>query len=65
MQIEPHRNLVTGEKAETEIHLPKGFIWQVAMACKTKIMRIVTPNMSFDHSGKNAFFSETVSYKGP
>ena len=47
----------SGEEQDTKINLPKGFIWKVADAAKTKVMRILTPNLNFDHSGKNAFYS--------
>ena len=65
VRIEPFKNPVSGEEAETEIHLPKGFIWKDAKACKTKVMRIVSPNISFDDSGQNAFFCQTLTFKGP
>ncbi len=65
VQIETFKNPVTGEEQETEIHLPKGFIFKVARVCKTKVMRIVSPNMTFDDSGKNAFFCDKLEFKGP
>jgi hypothetical protein len=65
VQIEPFKSPVTGEEQETIISLPKGFIWQTARACKTKVMRIVSPNITFDESGKNAFFCESLTFKGP
>jgi hypothetical protein len=55
---------VTGEEQDTKIQLPKGFIWKLADAAKTKIMRISTPSLNFDHSGKNAFYT-VVEFKGP
>jgi hypothetical protein len=64
VQIESFKNPVTGEEQDTKIQLPDGFIWKVADAAKSKIMRILTPNLNFDDSGKNAFFS-VVEYKGP
>jgi hypothetical protein len=57
VQVENFVNPVTGEEQDTKIQLPKGFIWKVADAAKTKIMRISTPNLNFDDSGKNAFYS--------
>ena len=63
--LETFRNPVTGEEHDVEINLPKGFIFQTAKACKTKVMRIVSPNITFDDSGKNAFFVEKLSFKGP
>ena len=64
VQVESFRNPVTGEEQDTEIHLPKGFIWKVAQAAKSKVMRILTPALNFDESGKNAFYS-VVEHKGP
>jgi len=64
VQVEEFRNPVTGEEQETKIHLPKGFIWKIADAAKTRLMRITTPSLNFDDSGKNAFYS-VVEYKGP
>lgn len=57
-------NPVTGEEQDTRIQLPKGFIWKLAEAAKTKVMRITTSHLNFDHSGKNALYS-VVEYKGP
>ena len=66
VKIESFKNPVTGAEQETEIRLPKGgFIWSVARACKSKMMRIVSPNFAFDDSGKNAFFCENLEFKGP
>ena len=64
VQLESFRNPVTGEEQETKIQLPKGFIFKMADAAKTKLMRILTPNMNFDDSGQNAFFAQ-VEYHGP
>ena len=64
VQVESFINPVTGEEQDTKIQLPKGFIWKLAEAAKTKIMRITTPSLNFDHSGKNAFYS-VVEYSGP
>ncbi len=64
VQIESFKNPVTGEEQDTKIQLPKGFIWQLADACKSRMMKISTPSLNFDDSGKNAFFS-VVQYKGP
>ena len=64
VQIESFTNPVTGEEQDTKIQLPKGFIWKLAEAAKSKIMRITTPNLNFDHSGQSAFYA-VVEYKGP
>ncbi len=65
VQLETFKNPVTGEEQDTEIHLPKGFIWQVAQACKSKTMRIISKGLSFDDSGQNAFFNASLTFKGP
>jgi hypothetical protein len=64
VQMESFINPVTGEEQDTKIQLPKGFIWKLAEAAKTKLMRISTPNLNFDDSGKNAFYS-IVEFRGP
>jgi hypothetical protein len=37
---------------------------KIAEAAKTKIMRILTPNLNIDDSGKNAFYF-MVEFRGP
>ena len=64
VETEGFKNPVTGEEQDTKIQLPKGFIFKLADAAKSKIMRITSPGINFDHSGKNAFYS-VVEYKGP
>lgn len=64
VEIESFVNPVTGDEQDTKIQLPKGFIWKLAEAAKTKIMRISSPNLNFDDSGKNAFYS-IVEFSGP
>jgi len=64
VQLESFKNPVTGEEQETKIQLPKGFIFKMADAAKTKLMRILTPNINFDDSGRNAFYAQ-VEYHGP
>jgi hypothetical protein len=60
VQTESFTNPVTGEEQDTKIQLPKGFIWKLAEAAKSKIMHITTPR----HSGQNAFYA-VVDFKGP
>lgn len=64
VQLENFINPVTRDEQNTKIQLPKGFIWKLADAAKTKVMKILTPNLNFDHSGKNAFYS-VVEFSGP
>ena len=45
-------NPVADEEQDTRIQLPKDFIWKIAEAVKTKVMRITIPHLNFDHSGK-------------
>ena len=45
VQVESFVNPVTGEEQDTKIQLPKGFIWKLAEAAKTKIMHISTPSL--------------------
>jgi hypothetical protein len=64
VETESFINPVTGEEQDTKIQIPKGFIWKLADAAKSKVMRIQYPEMNFDHSGKNAFYA-VVEFKGP
>jgi hypothetical protein len=64
VQTEGFANPVTGEEQDTKIQLPKGLVWKLAEAAKTKIMRITTQSLNYDHSGQNAF-NAVVEYKGP
>jgi hypothetical protein len=64
VETESFKNPVTGEEQDTKIQIPKGFIWKLADAARSKVMRITSPEMNFDHSGKNAFYS-VVEFKGP
>ena len=64
VEVESFLNPVTGEEQDTRIQLPNGFVWKLAEAAKSKTMHITTPNLNFDHTGKNAFYS-LVEYKGP
>ena len=64
VQIENFRNPVTGEEQDTKINLPAGFIWKMADCARSRIMKIMTPSLNFEDSGKNAFYS-VVEHKGP
>ncbi|MGH9991748.1 MAG: DUF1326 domain-containing protein [Nitrososphaera sp.] len=64
VQLENFKNPVSGEEQDTRIDLPGGFIWKMAYCAKSKLMRIVTPSLNFDDTGKNAFYS-VVEHKGP
>jgi len=62
--LSPHLDPVSGEEHDVELHLPKGFIWQTARAVKTAVMRILSPNLNFDHAGRSAFHT-VVDHQGP
>ena len=64
VQIESFANPVTGEEQDTKIQLPKGIVWKLAEAAKSKIIHITTQSLNFDHSGQNAFYA-VVEFKGP
>ena len=64
VEVESFKNPVTGEEQDTKIQLPKGLVWKLADVAKSKIMRITSPELNYDHSGKNAFYS-VVEFKGP
>jgi hypothetical protein len=64
VQLDSFKNPVTGEEQDTKIQIPKGFIWKLAEATKSKIMRITTQCLNFDDSGQNAFYA-IVHFKGP
>ena len=49
VQTESFTNPVTGEEQDTKIQLPKGFIFKLAEGAKSKIMRITTQSLNFDH----------------
>jgi hypothetical protein len=64
VELSPHLDPVSGNEQDVQINLPNGFIWKTAHAIKTKLMKIATPNLNFDHSGRNAFYT-VVEYCGP
>jgi len=64
VELSPHYDPVSGKEHDVEINLPNGFIWKTAQAIKTHLMKITTPHLNFDHSGRNAFYS-VVEFKGP
>jgi len=64
VQLENFVNPVTGQEQDAKVQLPRGFIWKLADAAKTKIMSISTQSLNFNHSGKNAFYS-VVEFEGP
>jgi hypothetical protein len=53
--LEAFTNPVTGAPNYPKLELESAFIWKVAHAAKTKIMKIFGGGLTFDHSGQNAF----------
>jgi hypothetical protein len=64
VRLTPHLDPVSGAEQDVQINLPSGFIWKTAQAVKTMAMRILSPALNFDYSGKNAFYS-VVEFNGP
>ncbi len=64
-ELEAFTNPVSGDEQDIQVHMPQGFIFKTALAARTKVMKLLGLGpLSFDHSGKNAFFAE-VTYAGP
>ncbi len=64
VELSPHFDPVSGKENEVQINLPNGFIFKTAHAIKSTLMKIATPNLNFDHSGRNAFYT-VVTHSGP
>lgn len=63
--LAPHTNPVSGEVQDIRVNLPKGFIFRTAQAARTLAMKLLGAGpLSFDHSGRNAFFAR-VEFQGP
>lgn len=62
--LAPHLGPVDGKEQDVKVQVPEGFIWKVADACKSVVMNVLTPHLSFDHTGRNAFVAK-VEYAGP
>ena len=57
LRMESFKNPVTGEPHEVHTVLPDGFIFQDAKICTTSVHRVDADGVSFDHPGKNAYYS--------
>jgi len=64
VELSPHLDPVSGKENDAQINLPSGFIWKTAHAIRSSLMKITTPNLNFDHSGRNAFYT-VVEHRGP
>jgi len=58
LRMKTFTNPVTGEKHEVHTVLPDGFIFTDARICTTSAHRVNADGVSFDHPGKNAYYSE-------
>jgi hypothetical protein len=58
VQMQSFKDPVSGEKHEAHMVLPGGFIFQDGLICTTSVNRVDADGVSFDHAGKNAFYSE-------
>jgi hypothetical protein len=57
VEMETHKNPVTGEPNEVHTVIPNGFLFRDGLACNTKANRASVEDISFDHSGNNAYYS--------
>ena len=51
-------NPVTGDKHEAHLVIADGFIFQDATIATTSVLRSDADGVTFDHAGKNAYYSE-------
>jgi len=64
VQLSPHYDAASGNEQDVQVSLPSGFIWKTAHAIKSTLMKITSPSLNFDHSGRNAFYT-VVTHHGP
>jgi hypothetical protein len=65
VSLTPHTNPVSGEVQDVRLNLPKGFIFRSAQAARTLVMKLFgMGTLSFDHSGRNAFYAR-LEFTGP
>jgi hypothetical protein len=58
VQFESFKDPVSGEKHEAHMVLPNGFIFQDGLIGTTSTNRLNADGVTFDHAGKNAYYSE-------
>jgi hypothetical protein len=58
VRFESFKDPVSGEKHESHMVLPNGFIFQDGLIGTTSVNRLNADGVSFDHAGKNAYTSE-------
>jgi hypothetical protein len=55
--METLRNPVTNEPNDVRIVKAEGFIWIDGEIAQSERLKVVLPEMSFEHAGKHAVFS--------
>ena len=58
VRFESFKDPVSGEKHESHMVLPNGFIFQDGLIGTTSVNRLNADGVTFDHPGKNAYTSE-------
>jgi len=58
VQFESFKDPVSGEVHEPHMVLPTGFIFKDGLIGTTSVNRLDADGVSFDHAGKNAYYSE-------
>jgi hypothetical protein len=57
VQLQTFKDPVGGEPHEVHMVLPNGFIFQDGLICTTATNRVDADGVTFDHAGKNAYYS--------
>jgi hypothetical protein len=58
VRFESFKDPVSGEPHEAHMVLPTGFIFKDGLIGTTSVNRLNADGMTFDHAGKNAYYSE-------
>jgi hypothetical protein len=58
VRFQSFKDPVSGEPHEAHMVLPNGFIFTDGLIGTTSVNRLDAEGMSFDHAGKNAYYSE-------
>ena len=58
VRFESFKDPVSGERHEAHMVLPNGFIFKDGLIGTTSVNRLNADGVTFDHAGKNAYYSE-------
>ena len=58
VQLQTFKDPVSGDAHEVHMLLPNGFIFQDGYICTSSTNQVNVDGVSYDHSGKNAYYSE-------